>query len=148
MATSGRNYLGCWLQHFFHYTANGSNGARASVNVTICKMQKQNKTDILICPHHTFCLLQAETNSPSIFWICETIWSVKGMLLSMGTSAFKVIPSEEAGVEPKCRGKMKAVLLTMLQSNKWSTEDSNNVCCKWGHTMQITHCAHKRQGEN
>lgn len=30
----------------------------------------------------------------------------------MGTSVYKVIPPEEAGVEPKSRGKMKAVLLT------------------------------------
>lgn len=30
--------------------------------------------------------------------------------LPTGASAFNVIPSEEAGVEPECRGSMKAAL--------------------------------------
>lgn len=54
--------------------------------------------------------LRSQTNSLFICSVCETIWSGKGTLTSNGASAFNVIPSEEAGVEPECRGSVKAAL--------------------------------------
>lgn len=110
MTTSDSNYWGCWLQNLHNCMVNGSCEAGASLDITCIRCKKNpghlHSARIKHFPGHATCFFFTPPTPTHLFSQFARQFVVRGARCFHWARSL----CEEAGVEPQCRGKMKAVL--------------------------------------